>query len=165
MHEQDLIELWEHEEQQSFSGWNFSHLKGRYFEPAPPWSYEEIVQELLRDADSALDMGTGGGEKLLEFKDLLPASDLVEGKNSLPVLAGLSAGGKFAAWWKQGPIKPEEVEEVARLLTNEGGYATAYEAAKQMTDLALLSLREADPQGEAGEALFELTDRLLKRNQ
>src|SRR5512139_1758660 len=48
------------------------------------------------------------------------ASDLVEGKNSLPVLAGLSAHGKFAARWQQGPIRPEEVEEVARLLTNEG---------------------------------------------
>jgi len=93
------------------------------------------------------------------------ASDLVEGKNSLPILAGLSAQGKFAARWKQGPIKAQEVEEVARLLTNEGGYATAYEASKQMTDLALLNLQEADPQGEAGEALFGLADRLLKRNQ
>src|SRR5512138_3714664 len=59
------------------------------------------------------------------------ASDLVEGKNSLPVLAGLSAKGKFASRWKQGPIQPEEVEEVARLLTNEGGYSRAYDAAQQ----------------------------------
>jgi geranylgeranyl diphosphate synthase type I len=93
------------------------------------------------------------------------ASDLVEGKNSLPVLAGLSAGGKFADRWKQGPIQPDEVEEVARMLTNEGGYSQAYDAAAQMTDLALLNLQEADPQGEAGDALYELADRLLKRNQ
>jgi geranylgeranyl diphosphate synthase type I len=93
------------------------------------------------------------------------ASDLVEGKNSLPVLAGLSANGKFAARWKQGSIPSREVEEVARLLSNEGGYSTAYEAAKQMTDLALLNLYEADSQGTAGEALFELADKLLKRKQ
>ena len=93
------------------------------------------------------------------------ASDLVEGKNSLPVLAGLGRNGKFAARWKQGPIQSEEVEAVARLLTNEGGYETAYEASKQMTDLALLNLYEADPQGEAGDALYELADKLLKRNQ
>jgi geranylgeranyl diphosphate synthase type I len=93
------------------------------------------------------------------------ASDLVEGKNSLPVLAGLSANGKFAARWRQGPIKHEEVEEVARLLTNEGGYGTAYNVSQQMTDLALLNLQEADPQGEAGDALFKLADKLLKRNQ
>jgi geranylgeranyl diphosphate synthase, type I len=93
------------------------------------------------------------------------ASDLVEGKNSLPVLAGLSAHGRFAARWKQGPIQPEELEEVARLLTNEGGYAKAYDASQQMTDLALLNLQQADPQGEAGEVLYELADRLLKRSQ
>ena len=93
------------------------------------------------------------------------ASDLVDGKNSLPVLAGLSANKKFAERWRKGPIKPDEVEEVASLLSTEGGYDTAYEASKQMTDLALLNLREADPQGEAGEALFQLADKLLKREQ
>ncbi|HEX2996980.1 MAG TPA: polyprenyl synthetase family protein [Anaerolineales bacterium] len=93
------------------------------------------------------------------------ASDLIEGKKSLPVLAGLSAKGKFAERWKQGPIRAEEVQELARLLASESGYETAVEAAKQMTNLALMSLRGADPQGEAGEALFELADKLLKRNQ
>lgn len=93
------------------------------------------------------------------------ASDLVEGKNSLPVLAGLEKKGKFAERWAQGPIKPEEVGEVSRLLASEGGLLAAQEAAKQMTDLALMNLREADPQGEAGGALFELTNRLLGRKQ
>src|SRR5688572_14703051 len=93
------------------------------------------------------------------------ASDLIERKNSLPVLAGLSTNGRFAARWKQGPILYNEVEEVARFLAIEGGYETAMDAAKQMTDLALMSLREADPQGDAAEALFELADKLLKRKQ
>jgi len=93
------------------------------------------------------------------------ASDLVEGKKSLPVLIGLSKKGKFAERWAQGPIKPDEVEEVARLLASEGGYGEAKEASIQMTDMAINSLREADPQGEAGEALFELTNRLLNRDQ
>ncbi len=93
------------------------------------------------------------------------ASDLVEGKNSLPVLAGLSSNGKFAARWRQGPIMIEEVEDIARLLSSEGGYSTAYEASRQMTDLALLNLYEAEPLGDAGEALFELSDKLIKRQQ
>ena len=93
------------------------------------------------------------------------ASDLVEGKNSLPVLAGLDKKGKFAERWAQGPIKAEEVGEVARLLASEGGLLAAQEAAKQMTDLALMNLRESDPQGEAGKALFTLTNRLLGRAQ
>ena len=93
------------------------------------------------------------------------ASDLVEGKNSLPVLAGLGKKGTFAERWAKGPIQPEEVEEVRRSLASEGGLIVAQDASKQMTDLALMSLREADPQGEAGEALFELADKLLKRDQ
>lgn len=93
------------------------------------------------------------------------ASDLIEGKNSLPILAGLGAGRKFAARWKQGPIRADEVQELARLLASEGGYETAADATKQMTDLAVMSLREAAPQGEAGDALYELTDKLLKRQQ
>lgn len=59
----------------------------------------------------------------------------------------------------------DEVENVARLLSAEGGYSTAYDAAQQMTDLALLNLQEADPQGEAGDELYVLTHKLLKRNQ
>jgi len=93
------------------------------------------------------------------------ASDLLEGKNSLPILAGLSRKGKFAERWTQGPIQPDEVELVARLLASEGGLIAAQEASKQMTELALMSLREVDAQGEAGEALFELADKLLKRDQ
>ena len=93
------------------------------------------------------------------------ASDLVEGKNSLPVLAGLRKKGRFAERWSQGPIKQAEVEEVARLLASEDGYGFAKEASIQMTDMAINSLRGADPQGEAGEALFELVNRLLNRDQ
>jgi geranylgeranyl pyrophosphate synthase len=59
----------------------------------------------------------------------------------------------------------EEVETIARLLSAEGGYSAAYDAAQQMTDLALLNLQEADPQGEAGDEIYLLTERLLKRNQ
>ncbi len=91
------------------------------------------------------------------------ASDLVEGKNSLPVLAGLGKKGKFAERWAQGPIKQEEVEEIATLLASESAYSSTHEAAKQMTDMALNSLREANPQGQAGDALNELADKLLGR--
>lgn len=91
------------------------------------------------------------------------ASDLVKGKKSLPVLVGLDKKGKFAQRWSQGPIQPVVVEEIAQLLASEGGYGYTQEISKQMTDLAINSLREADPQGEAGDALMDLADKLLKR--
>jgi SAM-dependent methyltransferase len=70
--EQELINQWKYEEQHAFTGWDFSHVQDRYIAAAPPWSYEETVNRLLPGTDSVLDMGTGGGEKLLEFKDSLP---------------------------------------------------------------------------------------------
>ena len=93
------------------------------------------------------------------------ASDLLEGKKSLPVLHGLTKGGKFAERWRQGPIKPSEVEEIAKLLASEGSYEYTHAISRQMTTMALDSLREADPQGEAGEALMELANKLIKREQ
>ena len=93
------------------------------------------------------------------------ASDLLEGKKSLPVLHGLSKGSKFAERWAKGPIQPDEVEELAQTLASEGSYEYTHGMSRQMTTLALDSLREADPQGEAGEALMELANKLMNREQ
>jgi geranylgeranyl diphosphate synthase type I len=93
------------------------------------------------------------------------ASDLVEGKNSLPVLYGLSQGGQFAERWKQGPIQPEEVAQVAQWLVDAGGYEYAQSQAKLWTEKALQNLESAAPQGQAGETLIGLAHSLLKREQ
>ncbi len=93
------------------------------------------------------------------------ASDLVEGKKSLPVLYGLSQKREFAARWKQGPISSVEVNEVAGMLVREGGYDYAQAEAERWTQSALRNLKSANPKGEAGEALIELANKLLKRKQ
>lgn len=103
------------------------------------------------------------GDEALTGKSV--ASDLLEGKKSLPVLYGLSKSSKFAERWTNGPIQPGEVEELAQLLASEGAYEYTHGMSRQMTTLALDSLREADPQGEAGEALMELANKLMKREQ
>jgi len=90
-------------------------------------------------------------------------SDLVLGKKSLPVLYGLSKGGEFARRWNSGPISPAEVPEIADLLAREGGRLYTQQIADQMSDLAIQSLQMADPQGEAADALFALTAKLLER--
>ncbi len=93
------------------------------------------------------------------------ASDLVEGKNSLPVLYALEQNGKFAERWRKGPISQEEVGDIAALLENEGGKAYAEKMSAELTEKALGYLNSADPQGEAGDAIRELANMLLKRKQ
>ena len=91
------------------------------------------------------------------------ASDLLERKKSLPVLFGLAKNGNFAQRWREGAFNEAEIPELARLLEVEGARLMAQEHADRMTDLALNALRTVNPQGEAGDILFDLTERLLGR--
>jgi geranylgeranyl diphosphate synthase, type I len=93
------------------------------------------------------------------------ASDLVEGKNSIPILYALGKNGKFAERWKQGPITATEVQSIAALLDDEGGKSYATEVAENQTQKALSYLQSANPHGMAGEALLALAEQLLNRKQ
>ncbi len=93
------------------------------------------------------------------------ASDLVERKNSLPVLYALGKQGPFAKRWGQGPILLDEVKALAKQLEDEGAKKYAGEVAARETAQALEHLRAANPRGAAGESILELANVLLNRNQ
>lgn len=69
----DLVKVWQHEEQQPFTGWDFSYLDGRMQEAEPPWSYPTRAQTLMGAVTAMLDMDTGGGERLLAMRAAWPA--------------------------------------------------------------------------------------------
>jgi len=73
----DQIEHWKQEEEQPFLGWDFSHLDGRMIEDQAPWSYSARAAELLRQSSSVLDLGTGGGERLLRLREHWPSKVVV----------------------------------------------------------------------------------------
>lgn len=77
MNYEDYIALWQQEEQAPFVGWDFSYLRGRMTEERPPWSYEARAAEVLQGTTSVLDMGTGGGERLLKLREHWPAKVVV----------------------------------------------------------------------------------------
>ncbi len=68
MNSNELIVIWKREEQQPFTGWDFSYLDGRMIEEQAPWSYSTRAAELMRQASSVIDLGTGGGERLLKLQ-------------------------------------------------------------------------------------------------
>ncbi len=67
-----LLFTWQAAEQQPFSGWDFSWLDGKWIDEEPPWSYLEMVRELMRRSTAVLDLGTGGGERLFSLRDAFP---------------------------------------------------------------------------------------------
>ncbi|MBM3179725.1 MAG: polyprenyl synthetase family protein [Chloroflexi bacterium] len=93
------------------------------------------------------------------------ASDLVEGKNSLPILFALEKNGEFAKRWREGPITGKDVLKVSALLEDEGARDYAEKMSEVETQKALGYLKQADPRGEAGETMLGLANKLLKRNQ
>ncbi|MGA7194820.1 MAG: polyprenyl synthetase family protein [Anaerolineales bacterium] len=91
------------------------------------------------------------------------ASDLLEGKNSLPVLYGISQKGKFARRWTASAIHSDEAAAVAQLLADEGAREYAQSEAQRITNQALNTLEKINPKNEAGKALVDLTNKLLNR--
>lgn len=68
----ELIETWQAEERAQPQGWDFADLESRMTESTEPWDLAEEYRRALRAATRVLDMGTGGGEYLLSFAELLP---------------------------------------------------------------------------------------------
>jgi geranylgeranyl diphosphate synthase type I len=93
------------------------------------------------------------------------ASDLVTGKKTLPVLYGLKNNQAFASRWKEGEITFDEVPSIARQLEAEGARTYTQGQANLLTQKALDAFTAAQPQGAAGEALQELANMLLQREQ
>jgi Methyltransferase domain len=60
------------EKARGFAGWDLSSIKPRLIDIGPPWNYEQLVREYSVGKNSALDLGTGGGEFLSRLRQALP---------------------------------------------------------------------------------------------
>lgn len=67
-----LLEEWRQEEGPQPAGWDFAALDARMTTDPPPWDLAAYYRSALREATRVLDMGTGGGEFLLDFAADLP---------------------------------------------------------------------------------------------
>jgi SAM-dependent methyltransferase len=67
-----LLDIWHRAEETRPLGWDLGALADRVVPEELPWSWHSAVRSLLPMATHLLDMGTGGGEVLLEFVDDLP---------------------------------------------------------------------------------------------
>lgn len=90
-------------------------------------------------------------------------SDLVAGKKTLPVLYALEKSSRFARRWAMGPIRGDEVSDLAALLEEEGAREYAQQTADSLTKMSLDALDKASKIGDASIALRDLAMSLLSR--
>jgi geranylgeranyl diphosphate synthase, type I len=90
-------------------------------------------------------------------------SDLIARKKSLPVIIGLKKNSAFASYWNAEPITEENVHLLVDALTRDGTRLEAQQAADQLMDQALCTLKLMNPVGEASDELFALVQTLMKR--
>ena len=69
MTREELRAEWKREEScAQITGWDFSHLEGRYAEEEDlPWDYAALIRSVLKPEMKLLDYDTGGGEFLLSL--------------------------------------------------------------------------------------------------
>ncbi len=101
------------------------------------------------------------GEKEVSGKSA--SADLISKKKTLPIIYGLGQPGRFKDRWAAGPIAPGDIPALRVELEAAGAYDYAKNYADQLTQDALRNLNKAELTGNAGEALQELADQLLRR--
>ena len=92
------------------------------------------------------------------------ATDILTKKKTLPVLYGLSKSEELQFLYKNDEPNNAFVTKVVGLLDQNNVYDYAKQEALKHSQNALAHLEAAHPSGEAGKALFELADMLLKRD-
>ncbi|KAA3663066.1 MAG: polyprenyl synthetase family protein [Chloroflexi bacterium] len=92
------------------------------------------------------------------------ATDILTKKKTFPVLYGLSQSQEIQTLYANEEPNDSFVTNVVKLLNQNGAYDYAKEAAITHSQNALSHLKAAQPQGQAGTALFELANMLLKRD-
>lgn len=132
--------------------------------------YDEISQEICRQFGHYLGLAFQVKDDILGIwgvEHLTGKSitkDLVAGKKTLPILYGLTQGGIFSRRWTEGNISEDEAPQIADQLIKEGAKKYAEDTVDKLTEMAHKFLLIMSPLEPAGQGLFDLTNRLLKRD-
>ncbi len=92
-------------------------------------------------------------------------SDLLSGKKTLPVLYALSKNKQFSIRWLSGPIQPDEVNSIIRLLEAEGAKDFTLQNSDRLTREALFALDRAAVSQVGKQALIEMAQMLMSREK
>lgn len=159
------------------TGWGFGWLAGRATEERPPWGYARLLAQRLAQAQSALDLDTGGGEVLAEAPRFPPRMCATEAwpPNARQAHARLAARGVGVVQVAEGaalpfadasfelvtarhPVRPDW-REIHRVLVPGGRYfaqhvgpASAFELIERFLGPLPRERARRDPQDETAAA-------------
>jgi geranylgeranyl diphosphate synthase type I len=91
------------------------------------------------------------------------ATDIETRKKSLPVLHGLSKDETLRQLYLAEETSDEFVDKVVAILDSTGSRDFAEQVEKKFANSAVAHLKAVSPEGHSGEALFQMTGRLLNR--
>jgi len=132
--------------------------------------YDDQLQEICRQFGNYLGLAFQVKDDILglwgveHLTGKSTTKDLISGKKTLPILFGLRQNGIFAKRWLRGNISADEAPQIAEQLAKEGAKKYSEEAADQLTEMAHKYLQIMSPQESIGQELFDLINRLLKRD-
>jgi geranylgeranyl diphosphate synthase type I len=92
-------------------------------------------------------------------------ADVARCKKSLPILHGLERSAELRALLAQDTLSEAEVHQATELLEESNSREYAEQVAQQYHTQALAALEEANLQGLAAQALYELAQKLLGRER
>lgn len=92
------------------------------------------------------------------------STDITTKKKTLPVLYGLEQSNELQDLYATAEPDEAFVEQAVKLLGANGADTYAKEKATTYSHSALQNIEGANPQGDAGQALYQLADMLLKRD-
>ncbi len=92
-------------------------------------------------------------------------SDLLEGKNSLPILYCIAHSEEFSARWKEGNIRVDEIAYLAGLMEKTGAKEYSLDMSNKLTNEALDILEQAKPRSPTKDTLTELAYLLINRQK
>ena len=92
------------------------------------------------------------------------STDITTKKKTLPVLYGLEQSPELQNLYATAEPDDAFVKQVVALLGENGADTYAKEKATAYSQSALTHIKAVSPQGDAGQALYQLADMLLKRD-
>jgi geranylgeranyl diphosphate synthase type I len=92
------------------------------------------------------------------------STDITTKKKTLPVLYGLEQSADLQNLYATAEPNNAFVQQVVTLLGENGADTYAKEKATAYSNSAINHIKSANPQGDAGQALYQLADMLLKRD-